>query len=224
MPEQTMDPILELDRITKIFATPNGPVQALNEISLALHPGDILAVRGPSGSGKTTLLLTAGGLLRPTQGVVRVSGHDLYELSSEARAGARRQWIGMVFQEYHLLPYLTVQDNAMLAGLAAPLPKLEARVRELLERFGLTHRLSHKPEALSAGERQRLALVRALAPGPRLLLTDEPTGNLDEENADLVERALRTFAEEGGAVLLATHDDRVARAAGASIRLGAKPG
>ena len=219
-----MESILEFDGVSKVFRTPDGPVTALREISLTLRPGDCVAVRGPSGSGKTTLLLVAGGLLRPTRGTVLLAGQRLYDLSGEARDAARRQWIGMVFQEYHLLPYLSVLGNAMLAGLAAPLPDVETRAKDLLAKFGLAHRLNHKPDALSAGERQRLALVRALVPGPRVLLADEPTGNLDEENATLVERALRAFAAEGGAVLLATHDERVAQAAASSLRLGARPG
>jgi putative ABC transport system ATP-binding protein len=218
-----MESILEFDGVSKVFGTADGPVTALSEISLKLCPGDCVAVRGPSGSGKTTLLLVAGGLLRPTQGTVLLAGQRLYDLSGEARTAARRQWIGMVFQEYYLLPYLSVLGNAMLSGLAAPQPDVEARARELLARFGLTHRLNHKPEALSAGERQRVALVRALVPGPRVLLADEPTGNLDEENATLVEQALRAFAAEGGAVLLATHDERVAQVAARSLRLGARP-
>ena len=215
-----MEAILELDRVSKVFPTPDGPVTALTAISLALRPGDVLAVRGPSGSGKTTLLLVAAGLLRPTQGSVQLAGQRLYDLPAEARAATRRQRIGMVFQEYYLLPYLSVLGNAMLAGLAAPLPDAEPRAKDLLTRFGLAHRFNHKPDALSAGERQRLALVRALLPSPRVLLADEPTGNLDEENATLVEHALREFADGGGAVLLATHDERVAPAATASLRLG----
>jgi putative ABC transport system ATP-binding protein len=112
----------------------------------------------------------------------------------------------------------------MLASLAAPLPEAESRAVTLLTKFGLEHRLNHKPEALSAGERQRLSLVRAMLPGPRLLLADEPTGNLDEENATLVEQALRDFAAQGGAVLLATHDERVARVATRSLRLASRTG
>ena len=201
---------LLLTGISKDFHGPNGPVPVLDQVRLTLDPGSINAIRGASGSGKTTLLLIAGGLLRPDQGNVVLAGDDLYACSPGRRAALRAAGIGFVFQQFHLLPYLSVLDNILVPGLASA-GDLTPRARELAERFALTSRLAHRPAALSTGERQRVALARALLRRPQVLLADEPTGNLDDENAARVLTCLDEFAAAGGAVLLATHDERTAR-------------
>lgn len=201
---------LRLTGISKTFHGPSGPVPVLDQIALALAPGGIDAIRGASGSGKTTLLLIAGGLLRPDQGSVTLAGDDLYACPPGRRAAMRAAGIGFVFQQFHLLPYLSVLDNILVPALTGDARALRPRAQHLAERFGLAHRLAHRPAALSTGERQRVALARALLRQPRVVLADEPTGNLDQENAALVMSHLTEFAQAGGAVLLATHDPRAA--------------
>jgi ABC-type lipoprotein export system ATPase subunit len=214
-----MSSVAALQQVSKVFAGADGPVTALNGFCLDLAPGEFVAVRGPSGCGKTTMLLIAGGLLRPTRGNVSLLGKDIYELDANARSVFRGRHIGFVFQEFHLLPYLTVRDNVMMPSLAIDVPDAPARAGRLLDQFGLADRAGHKPDALSTGERQRVALARALLPAPRLLLADEPTGNLDASNAGIVEDALVAYARNGGGVLLVTHDDRVASAATRTVEL-----
>jgi ABC-type lipoprotein export system ATPase subunit len=199
--------LLVLENIAKTYEHPDGAVAALVDLSLQVAPGEFVAARGPSGSGKTTLLLAAGGLLQPDEGRVAVNGEDVYSLTPDRRAKLRARDIGFVFQQYHLIPYLTAIENVMAPSLAAPLTDARSRANELIERFGLTDRAQHLPAELSAGERQRVALARALLRQPQLLLADEPTGNLDDESAAIVIRTMAEFAEAGGAVLLATHDD-----------------
>jgi putative ABC transport system ATP-binding protein len=166
-----------------------------------------LVVRGPSGCGKTTLLLAAGALLQPTRGEVFLNGQNPYTLSPGQRARFRALNIGFVFQQFHLVPYLDVLDNILAARLAlGPDASARERARELASQFGLLDRLHHVPAALSTGERQRVALARALLNRPQLLLADEPTGNLDEQNGQEVWRSLDEFAKGGGAVLLVTHE------------------
>jgi putative ABC transport system ATP-binding protein len=211
--------MLSVRNLSKRYAGPGGPVAALEGVSLELHEGDFLAVQGPSGSGKSTLLLACGGLLAPEAGQVLLDGVDLYALSSEKRARTRAAGVGFVFQQFHLIPYLSAFENVLAASIAHAPPDAPRRARELLERFGLAERLRHVPAELSAGERQRTALARALLNHPRLLLADEPTGNLDEENARAVLAALGDFAASGGAVLLATHDAAAARHARRHARL-----
>jgi putative ABC transport system ATP-binding protein len=200
---------LEIEGLTKSYRGPAGDVCAVDAASLVLRAGEFLAVRGPSGCGKTTLLLAAGTLLQPTRGQVLIDGQDPYGLSPGQRARFRAQQIGFVFQQFHLVPYLDVLDNILASALALR-PNRPARPRalELVEQFGLTNRMSHVPAALSTGERQRVALARALLNQPKLLLADEPTGNLDEPNGQLVLGCLAEFARAGGAVLLVTHDPR----------------
>ena len=206
--------MLQIENLVKTFPGPDGPVAALQDVRLSVPAGGFVAVRGPSGCGKSTLLLAAGGLSAPDSGRVLLDGRDVYALPPSARASLRASMIGFVFQRFHLVPYLSVLDNVVSPSLAGPVPGAGARARELLERFGLSHRLGHLPGQLSTGERQRTALARALLNRPRLLLADEPTGNLDAENAGIVLQALCDFAAGGGAVLLATHDpDAAARAA-----------
>ena len=196
--------------LVKRYAGPAGQVTALAGASLAIEPGELVIVRGPSGSGKTTLLLACGGLLAPDEGRVLVDGRDLYRMTPNERAAFRARTIGVIFQQYHLVPYLTVRENIMAAALAAPDARAGDRARELAARFGLGGREGHVPAALSTGERQRTALARAFLNRPRILLADEPTGNLDAKNAETVLGALGEFARDGGAVLLVTHDPRAA--------------
>jgi ABC-type lipoprotein export system ATPase subunit len=165
------------------------------------------------------MLLLAGGLLTPESGSVQIGGEDPYVLTADARSKFRADNIGFVFQQFHLVPYLSVLDNVLAPSIATGSKDAEQRARELLDRFGLSHRLEHTPGELSSGERQRTALARALLNEPKVLLADEPTGNLDTENATEVLKHLREFAASGGAVLLVTHDAQAAAAADRIIHL-----
>lgn len=198
--------LLEADRISRSFCGPQGDVPAVCDLSLQLDAGQFTAVCGPSGCGKSTLLLMAGGLLRPDSGQIRIGGCDPYALSSSERTALRAAQIGFVFQQFHLVPYLNVLENVMAPAIAMPSARACSRARELLERFGMEHRLTHLPSQLSSGERQRAAMARALLNRPKLILADEPTGNLDRENSDIILSQLTEFAQQGGSVLLVTHD------------------
>jgi len=198
--------MLEFNKVTKIFNGPQGEVKALDAVSFSVEPGELVEVRGPSGCGKSTLLLAAGTLLQPTAGAVTIDDEDSYALSPNGRSALRASMIGFVFQQFHLVPYLSVIDNILLPSAVQKNAAAHDRALELLNRFGLEHRGHHVPAQLSVGERQRTALARALFNQPKLLLADEPTGNLDSENGAIVLHALKSFAEEGGAVLLVTHD------------------
>ncbi len=212
--------MLHLSRLHKTFH-PNGqpPVVAMDEVTLELEPCDFVAVRGPSGGGKSTLLLTAGGLQRPDSGTVLLDGTDLYALTPARRARLRATRLGFVFQQFHLIDYLSVLDNVLAASLPTTRPDARTRAEALLHRFGMADRLHHRPPQLSVGEKQRTALARALLNDPAVLLADEPTGNLDEANAALVLDAMREFADGGGVVLLVTHDRDAARRADRSVEI-----
>ncbi len=196
--------MLEIRELSKRYPSPagraSGPVIALEAVSLSLAPGEFVGVWGPSGSGKTTLLLAAGGLMTPTSGTVAFQDQDVYGMSPRSRARWRAQCVGFVFQQFHLIPYLSVLDNVLTPALARPLPNARCRAEELLEQFGLAARASHVPAALSTGEQQRTALARALLPAPRLLLCDEPTGNLDVASARIVLECLAAFSRGRGRV------------------------
>ncbi len=215
--------MLEIENLSKIYPTPKGNITALADLSLTVQEGEFVAVYGPSGCGKTSLLLMAGGLLHPSNGSVLIEGQNLYSLSAEARAKFRAQRIGFVFQQFHLIPYLNVLDNVLASTLSVPVPEANDRAEDLLKQFGLSHRVQHVPAELSTGERQRTALARALLHNPKLLLADEPTGNLDEENGKIVLGYLADFARLGGAVLLVTHDPQAAQLAPRTIKLGNQP-
>ena len=205
--------MLTLDNISKRYVRANGPVVALDGISLTVEDGEFVAVRGPSGCGKTTLLLVCGALLSPDGGTIRLGDETPYALSPEARARFRARRLGFVFQQFHLVPYLSVRDNILAASLAAGTPGAGERADALMERLGLTGRSDHVPSELSVGERQRTALARALLNRPALVLADEPTGNLDEANGAAVLEALAEYARLGGTVLMVTHDARASRVA-----------
>ena len=202
-----MSALLQIAGLSKSYTGPQGPINAVDEVSLTIGTGEFVAVQGPSGCGKTTLLLASGALLQPTRGRVLVNGEDPYALSPGQRAQFRAVNVGFVFQQFHLVPYLDVLDNTLVPTLALGANgHARARALELTARFGLSDRLHHLPAALSTGERQRVALARALLNQPKLLLADEPTGNLDAENGQIVLRCLAEFAREGGGVLLVTHE------------------
>ena len=211
--------MLRASDIRKTYAGPDGVVRALDGVTLAVNAGDFVAVQGHSGSGKTTLLLAAGGLLAPDAGQVLVADRDPYAMSPDQRARFRAATIGFVFQQFYLVPYLTVIENVMTPALAIATDGARARAEELVERFGLVERRRHVPSELSTGERQRTALARALLNRPKLLLADEPTGNLDDQSARVVLDTLAEFAREGGAVLLVTHHDSAAEHAQSRIHL-----
>ncbi|MHC4228061.1 MAG: ABC transporter ATP-binding protein [Planctomycetota bacterium] len=211
--------MLEFKNVTKLFDGAEGKVTALNEISFSVQPGELLAVRGPSGCGKTTLLLIAGGLLSPDSGQIGLNGRDPYELSPEMRNKLRAQTIGFVFQQFHLIPYLTVRQNIQVASLAVPANEAAERTQELITHFGLDDRAAHVPAQLSTGERQRTALARALLNRPKVILADEPTGNLDEDNARTVLGYLSQYVNDGGCVLLVTHDVRAAEHATRTLQM-----
>jgi putative ABC transport system ATP-binding protein len=197
------------------------PVPALRPSDLTIWPGELVALTGPSGSGKSTLLNLLGLLDRPTTGVYRLDGVDVTGLSEAQRAGIRAQRIGFVFQAFHLLAHRSAVDNVAL-GLLYRGARRQQRVAvavEALERVGLSHRRHALPTTLSGGERQRVAIARALVGRPRLLLCDEPTGNLDSTTAAGVLDLIGDLHRDGMTVLLITHDPAVAARAGRSIRI-----
>ncbi|MFH1719196.1 MAG: ABC transporter ATP-binding protein [Planctomycetota bacterium] len=211
--------MLEFQNISKSFDNGEEKITAIEDVSLSVRPGELLAVRGPSGCGKTTLLLIAGGLLRPDSGRISLDSQNPYELNPETRSRLRAGTIGFVFQQFHLIPYLTVRQNILAASLAAPSDSASQRAQELISRFGLHDRAGHVPAKLSTGERQRTALARALLNRPKVILADEPTGNLDEDNAKIVLGYLSEYVSDGGCVLLVTHDVRAATHATRTLQM-----
>lgn len=191
------------------FTRKTQSVDALCGVSLELQAGEFVAIRGKSGCGKSTLMLCLGGLQRPKSGTVTVANQSVYELTAEQRAAFRARQIGYVFQQFHLIPYLTVLENVMAAQIGLPSQEKQEskqRASALVERVDLSDRADHKPAELSIGECQRVAIARSLMNRPKLILADEPTGNLDEENTENVLKTLRSIANDGTAVLLVTHD------------------
>jgi putative ABC transport system ATP-binding protein len=202
--------MLLLERVVKTYPKGSRRITALAPINLTVRAGQFVAVQGPSGSGKTTCLLIAGGLLHPDSGRTLLDGSDLYAMTRNQLAAFRSQNIGFVFQQYHLIPYLSVLENILAPEAARGRTNGQSRGRALAEQFGLEHRLDHTPAELSAGEKQRTALARALLFRPKIVLADEITGNLDHANTQIVLGFLREYVKTGGAVLLVTHDRTIA--------------
>jgi len=216
------DGVLALDAITKGYRRGTAAeVIVLRGASLTLAPGEVVALVAPSGAGKSTLLHIAGLLDTPDGGRVLLGGRDMAGRNERARTAARRREVGFIYQFHHLLPEFTALENVMIPQLAngATRPAAAERARALLARVGLSERVNHRPAALSGGEQQRVAFCRALANAPRILLADEPTGNLDPETAETVFAVLMALVRETGmAALIATHNldlaarmDRVVR-------------
>ncbi|SEK78360.1 ABC transporter ATP-binding protein [Halomonas daqiaonensis] len=202
--------MLEFRQVHKAYATPQGPLKVLDGIDLSLEAGESLALMGESGSGKSTLLHLAAGLDLPDDGEVRLEERSISSLDDAGRAKLRRETLGLVFQQFHLVPSLNVADNLRLQARLAGREDVDWST-ELIERLGLAGFETRYPEQLSGGQQQRLAIGRALAPRPALLLADEPTGNLDEATADeVLELLLALVRDLGSALLVATHSSRVA--------------
>lgn len=204
---------LELRAVERRYKTEAGALDVLRGADLTLHAGEIVALVAPSGTGKSTLLHVTGLLERPDGGEVFIEATAAGTLNDDARTAIRRNTIGFVYQFHHLLPEFTAEENVMLPQLAAGMPRAAARARaaEILGQFGLTARLQHRPGKLSGGEQQRVAIARALANAPRVLLADEPTGNLDTATANLVfDELLREARGRGLACLIATHNPELA--------------
>jgi lipoprotein-releasing system ATP-binding protein len=206
--------VLELREVRRVFRQAGTELPVLNGIELALQRGEIVALIGPSGAGKSTLLHVAGLLERPDAGAVLIGGEDCGSLSDELRTLLRRSHIGFVYQFHHLLPEFSALENVMLPQMIAGVARRRARGKaaELLERVGLGPRAGHRPARLSGGEQQRVAIVRALANDPEILLGDEPTGNLDHATGDSVMNTLLDLVRRTGlAALIATHNHDLAR-------------
>ena len=215
-------PILVVEGAKKIYRGDGAPVEALRGVDLELEAGDFVAVMGPSGCGKSTLLHLCGAMDRPTSGRVWLEGTNLERLDDDRLTRVRRKRIGFVFQFFNLLPTLTLAENIALPLLLAhgDSSQAEEKARVLAGRVGLNHRLTHHPQQLSGGEKQRAAIARAVIHEPALLIADEPTGNLDSENGNLTLGLLAEFNKELGlTILLATHAPELAASAGRLIYL-----
>lgn len=213
--------VVELDSIGVAYAVPGGPVWAVRNASLSVLPRRITAVVGPSGSGKTTLLSVAGLVQRPQEGRVRFAGVDVTDAPERERLQLRRRQVGVVFQHGALIEHLTVLENVMLPLLAEAHASPNELAVAVLARMGLARHAGKLPSALSGGEAQRVAISRAVVRRPALVVADEPTASLDPASADLVRGCLRSLADEGTAVLVATHDPVTAEWADAVLDLGA---
>ena len=214
--------IAEVRGVTRDFPSGSGVVHALKGIDLNIQPGEFVALRGRSGSGKTTLINIVIGLDNPTQGQVFILGHDLSKMSENERARLRRESIGMMFQNAHLFPSLTAQENVeiplRLANVAQEQRTKQAR--QALERVGLGRRMNHRGLELSGGEQQRVALARALVHEPRFIIADEPTGNLDSMTGRDITTLLRDITHQNGiGMLIATHDPTMVEAADRVVRI-----
>ena len=212
--------MIEVRGLRKTYRTGDVDVHALRGIDLDVARGEFLAVMGPSGSGKSTLFHILGGLAPPTEGQVLVDGLDLRALSESQRTEMRQSKIGFVFQKYNLLPTLTARDNIALAQALGKRTSWPEGFNETLELLGIKHRLQHKPRALSGGEQQRVAIARALVNQPAILLADEPTGNLDTTNSDLVLNLLRDLNKKTHqTILMITHNPEAAAFADRTVTM-----
>ena len=220
--QQAKPPVLALDGLTRTFSQGKRVLNVLNGVNLEIQPGEVVALVGPSGSGKSTMLHIAGLLEQPTTGDVRIDGQSCIGLSDDERTKVRRYNLGFVYQYHHLLPEFSALENITIPQIIVGLDRrtARARARELLEWMGLTDRADHRPGMLSGGEQQRVAIARALASSPRVLLADEPTGNLDPDTADDVFGVLMHLARGAGlAALVATHNPDLAKRMDRIVRI-----
>lgn len=217
-----MNDMVRIAGLTRSFSQGGQTIDVLRGIDMSIARGEIVALLGPSGSGKSTMLQAVGLLEGGFEGSIRLDGTEVASLDNDGRTQVRRDMLGFVYQFHHLLPDFTAVENVMLPQLVrdSTVPEASARAEKLLSALGLGHRLTHRPSQLSGGEQQRVAVARALANRPRLVLADEPTGNLDEATADIVlAEFLALVRGEGAAALVATHNERLASKMDRVVRL-----
>ena len=217
--------MLKVDHVSKTYPTPRGELPILTDVSLAIDRGGAIAIMGPSGSGKSTLLYILGALDSPSSGSVTLDGDDPFAMNEREQAAFRNRRIGFVFQDHSLLPQCSVLENVLVPTLVASTRERPGettdRARMLIDRIGLSSRIDHRPAALSGGEKQRVAIARALVRQPRLVLCDEPTGNLDPETAASVARLLLELHRSQNTVLVVvTHSQELASRFGIRFELG----
>ena len=214
-------PIIQVKNLFKTFKVGEIEINALNGVSLQVSRGEFLSIIGTSGSGKSTLFNILGGLTPPTSGTVEINGQNLTTMSDAGRNELRKRTVGFVFQKYNLLPTLTAEQNIQIVRHVAGRPlKFDERFLEILDMLGISKRLHHKPRALSGGEQQRVAIARAIVNGPAILLADEPTGNLDSKNSDIVLNLLRDLNKRlGQTILMITHNPEAAAYADRTIQM-----
>jgi len=209
------DIIIKTQNLSKIYGN---KTTALHEINLKIRKGEWVSIMGPSGSGKTTLLNIIGGLDTPSSGAVIINGTEITSLNNKKLTRFRRENIGYIFQQFHLVPYLTALENVMLAQYFHSIV-IESEAVELLEHVGLQDRLTHLPSQLSGGEQQRVAVARAIANEPDIIFADEPTGNLDQKNGEMVLETLEKLHQEGHTIVMITHDYKIAKHSQRVIKL-----
>jgi len=213
-------PLIDLDRVSLTLGSGEVRTHILKSVSLRLEPGESVAVLGPSGSGKSSLMAVIAGLERPDEGRVQLAGQDLAPLGEDTLARLRGRSLGIILQAFHLLPTMTALENVAVPLELAGASDARDRARAELEAVGLGHRLAHYPAQLSGGEQQRVAIARATAPRPRLLLADEPTGNLDSATgAGIVDLLFERASAAGAGLLVITHDPAVAARAARTVRM-----
>ena len=216
------EPVLQVTDLRRTYEQGGHSIHVLRGVNLSVAPGEIVALLGPSGSGKSTMLQAIGLLEGGFEGSIRIAGEEAARLDNDGRTRVRRDRLGFVYQFHHLLPDFSAQENVVLPLMihGATRAQADERSRTLLSTLGLSHRLDHRPSKLSGGEQQRVAVARALANRPALVLADEPTGNLDEATADVVlVEFLRLVREEGTAAVIATHNERLAARMDRVVRL-----
>jgi putative ABC transport system ATP-binding protein len=213
-------PLIVLENVHLTLASAAGPVNILSGVSLSVDAGETVALLGPSGSGKSSLLMVAAGLEAPTSGRVLISGQDLTRMGEDALARFRRGQIGIVFQSFHLIPTMTALENVAVPLELLGAPDAFDRAKTELEAVGLAARIDHYPSQLSGGEQQRVALARAVAPGPKVLFADEPTGNLDgATGAEVADLLFALHARSRTVLFLVTHEEELAKRCGRLVRL-----
>lgn len=192
--------------ITKTYKMKDAEVNAIDQVSLEIKTGEFVALRGASGCGKSSLLLAIGGMIKPTSGTLLVNDQDIYQLNGKERAKFRGEKIGFIFQAFHLIPYLNVMENILVADIHNNKSSKD-KANQLIENFHLELRKYHKPSELSTGEKQRVALARAFLNSPPIILADEPTGNLDPDNSTIVLNHLKEYQKSGATIILVTHQN-----------------
>ena len=219
--ETTQKPLIELNRISKVFQTDDVETHALNNVNLNIHEGEYVSIAGPSGCGKSTLLSILGLLDTPSAGTYVLNGTPVANLSAKERARIRNTEIGFIFQAFNLIGDMTVQENVALPltyrGIGSA--EIKSSVAEALSRVDMDHRTKHYPSQLSGGQQQRVAVARAVVGSPSILLVDEPTGNLDSKNGQAVIEILKKLHEQGSTICMVTHDPRYAESADRCLNL-----